>query len=95
MPRRSRPAEFKLESRPFDLGKLLMGAVKVVLPQARYKGLVVNTEITLDDASAWFQGDAHHLRQVLLNLLSNAVKFTERGEITLRARVAAAMNGVA
>ena len=83
-----------LESRPFDLGKLLTGAVKVVVPQARYKGLVVNTEVALG-ATCWFLGDAHHLRQVLLNLLSNAVKFTEQGEITLRARVANAVNGVA
>ena len=30
-----------------------------------------------------------------MNLLSNAVKFTEQGEITLRARVASAVNGVA
>jgi len=82
-----------LESRPFDLGKLLTGTVKVVLPQARYKGLVVNTEIA-PGVSAWFQGDAHHLRQVLLNLLSNAVKFTEQGMITLRARVASSANGV-
>jgi hypothetical protein len=37
----------QLEARPFDLGKLLTGAVKVILPQARYKGLVVNT------GSAW------------------------------------------
>jgi two-component system sensor histidine kinase RpfC len=74
-----------IEARPFDLGKLATGAVKVMLPQARYKGLSINTEI---DASAarWFSGDQHHVRQVLLNLLSNAVKFTEKGEITLRVR---------
>ena len=84
----------QLEARPFDLGKLLTNAVKVVLPQARYKGLVVNTEVALD-SGAWFTGDAHHLRQVLLNLLSNAVKFTEQGEVTLRARVGAANSGVA
>jgi len=84
----------QVEARPFDMGKLLTGAVKVILPQARYKGLVVNTDVTLGDAP-WYLGDVHHLRQVLLNLLSNAVKFTERGEITLRARVADSVNGVA
>ncbi len=67
----------QVEARPFDLGKLLTGAVKVILPQARYKGLVVNTDVALGDAP-WFLGDVHHLRQVLLNLLSNAVKFTEQ-----------------
>ena len=57
-----------------------------MLPQARYKGLSVVTDIS-PDASRWFVGDQHHLRQVVLNLLGNAVKFTERGEVSLRARV--------
>jgi len=74
-----------IETRPFDLGKLATGTVKLMLPQARYKGLAINTEI--DPAAArWFEGDSHHIRQVLLNLLANAVKFTEKGEITLRVR---------
>jgi two-component system sensor histidine kinase RpfC len=73
----------QIERRPFDLAKLLTSTVKVVLPQARYKGLAVNTEVA-SDAARWFEGDGHHLRQVLLNLLANAVKFTERGAITLR-----------
>jgi two-component system sensor histidine kinase RpfC len=75
----------QIERVPFDLGKLLTSSVKVVLPQARYKGLAVNTEIA-PEIARWFVGDAHHLRQVLLNLLSNALKFTQRGEITLSAR---------
>ena len=74
-----------IEARPFDLGKLATGTVKVMLPQARYKGLAINTEID-PSAARWFSGDQHHVRQVLLNLLSNAVKFTEKGEITLRLR---------
>jgi two-component system sensor histidine kinase RpfC len=76
----------QFEVRPFDLGKLLTSTVKVVLPQARYKGLAVNTDIS-PKAMRWFAGDSHHFRQVLLNLLSNAIKFTERGEITLSVRI--------
>jgi two-component system, sensor histidine kinase RpfC len=72
----------QIEQKPFDLGVLVTNTVKVVLPQARYKQLAVNTEIS-PEATGWFSGDSHHLRQVLLNLLSNAVKFTERGEIVL------------
>jgi two-component system, sensor histidine kinase RpfC len=73
----------QIENAPFDLGGLISTTVKVVLPQARYRGLAVNTDVA-PEAARWFLGDAHHLRQVLLNLLSNAIKFTERGEITLR-----------
>ena len=75
----------QIESRPFDLGRLLSNSVKVVAPQARYKGLAVTTEID-PSIARWFAGDPHHLRQVILNLLSNAVKFTEHGGIALSAR---------
>jgi two-component system sensor histidine kinase RpfC len=75
-----------IDEKPFNLVRLLSSAVKVVLPQARYKGLDVHTDIHLADRE-WFTGDAHHLHQVILNLLSNAVKFTEQGSVTLRAAV--------
>ena len=84
----------QIENMPFDLGKLLTSTVKVVLPQARYKGLAVNTEVA-PEAARWFVGDAHHLRQILLNLLSNAIKFTERGQIALKVGVVDASDSVA
>lgn len=73
-----------IESRPFEPARLIPATVKVILPQARYKGLAVNVHIA-PEISGWYLGDAHHLRQVILNLLANAVKFTERGEVSLRA----------
>lgn len=75
-----------IENRPFEPLRVLPATVKVIIPQARYKGLAVNVDIS-PDLSGWFLGDAHHLRQVVLNLLANAVKFTERGEVSLRALV--------
>lgn len=84
----------QIERQPFDLGKLLTSTVKVVLPQARYKDLAVNTNIS-PQVMRWFSGDSHHVRQVLLNLLSNAIKFTERGEVTLHVAVVGQIpNGV-
>ena len=76
----------QIENRPFDLGKLLTSTVKVMLPQARLKGLTVDTEIEPDTAR-WFLGDIHHTSQVLINLLANAVKFTERGKVVLRSTI--------
>jgi two-component system sensor histidine kinase RpfC len=76
----------RIEKRPFDLSTLLSSTVKVMLPQAHYKGLALRVEVS-PDAQGWFVGDPHHLRQILLNLLSNAVKFTERGTVTIRARL--------
>jgi two-component system, sensor histidine kinase RpfC len=84
----------QIENRPFDLGSLLTSTIKVMLPQARYKGLDVRTEIAPESAR-WFEGDAHHLRQVLLNLLSNAVKFTERGEVVLKVSIVGMQSSVA
>jgi two-component system sensor histidine kinase RpfC len=75
-----------IETRPFNLGRLLTSAVKVVVPQARYKGLEVQTQVDLN-GQEWFNGDPHHLHQVVLNLLSNAVKFTNHGGVTLSASI--------
>jgi two-component system, sensor histidine kinase RpfC len=76
----------QIENAPFDLGKLVTGTVKVLLPQARFKGLHLDVDIE-PEAARWFIGDSHHMRQVLLNLIANAVKFTERGQVLVRSRI--------
>lgn len=75
-----------IELIPFNLTRLLSSSVKVILPQARYKGLDVKTDISLGNGE-WFDGDAPHLNQAVLNLLSNAVKFTASGQILLSASI--------
>jgi two-component system sensor histidine kinase RpfC len=75
----------RIQNRPFNLNAIISSTVKVVSPQAHYKGLDLSVEASTDSLD-WFIGDSHHLRQVLLNLLSNAVKFTERGKVIVVAR---------
>ena len=58
-----------------------------VLRPASTAGNVTLAADIAPDAPDALVGDARLLRQVLANLLSNAVKFTERGAITLRARL--------
>ena len=74
----------QIENRPFDLGKLVSSIAKVVLPQARARGITIDTEIS-SDVARWFVGDSHHMGQVLLNLMANAVKFTELGGVVIKA----------
>jgi two-component system sensor histidine kinase RpfC len=77
----------RIANQPFELSKLIGSTVKVVLPQARIRGLALDVDVSPDTAG-WFLGDSHHIGQVLLNLLANAVKFTERGRVVIRARIA-------
>lgn len=72
------------EARPFELRALLASTVKVMQPQARYKGLDFSLTVA-PEADGRYMGDAHHLRQVLLNLVSNAIKFTDRGAVSVSA----------
>ncbi|WP_386344270.1 ATP-binding protein [Xanthomonas campestris] len=70
----------RVEHRDFALRDLL-GTIDLILqPQARVKGLDYAVAIAADVPDL-LQGDAGHLRQILLNLTGNAVKFTDRGHI--------------
>ncbi|MFO0552898.1 MAG: response regulator [Polyangiaceae bacterium] len=69
-----------------DLGGLIQEVVSTVRPLVEKNGnrLVVNAA----ELSSRGKVDATKLRQSLFNLLSNAAKFTEKGEISLTARLA-------
>ena len=71
-----------IEYSAFDLVDLLRTTIGIVMPQARFKGLVLSLELSAP-LPTYVRGDIHHLRQVLLNLLANAVKFTEKGRVSL------------
>lgn len=74
-----------LERENFTLGAVLDHVYSLVSETLRTKGLDIHIE--QDSVPLWLHGDVTRLRQALLNYMSNAVKFTERGAITLRARL--------
>ncbi|MES2695422.1 MAG: PAS domain S-box protein [Verrucomicrobiota bacterium] len=77
-----------LEHVEFNLRECVEGALDLMAPRVREKGLDLLYEIT-DGVPNAVRGDPTRLRQVLVNLLGNAVKFTERGEVVLSLRTVA------
>jgi len=74
--------EVILEEIPFDPGKSVAAAVKVLVAAAADRG----NEVHLDIDSAvpdTLRGDPGRLRQIITNLVGNALKFTENGEVTI------------
>ena len=65
---------------PFGLRNCVMGAIELLAPRARDKGLDLNWSFALDMPETC-SGDEFRVRQIVLNLLSNAVKFTDTGHV--------------
>lgn len=77
-----------LEPRPFHLIGFLDGLREIMQGQTAQKGLVLHCRMH-PDLPTYIEADEARLRQILINLWSNAIKFTERGAITVEAKLMA------
>jgi two-component system sensor histidine kinase/response regulator len=78
--------KMEIESIDFDLMSVVEGIGDVLGQRAAEKGLELTCFVD-PEVPTRLRGDPGRLRQMLLNLAGNAVKFTERGDVTVRARV--------
>lgn len=76
--------QMKIADEAVDLPHALRACMKLVMPAAAQKGIVLDCDFA-DDLPKMIVSDGLRLRQIILNLLGNAVKFTERGSVTLKA----------
>lgn len=69
----------------FELTNVVESIAEFIAIRAREKKLSLITFVSPEIST--LRGDADRLRQILLNLVGNALKFTEKGEVTISARI--------
>ncbi len=78
--------KFHLEETDVSVGAVVNNVAAMILARAQGKNLRILVEV--NELPPRLRGDATRMQQALLNYATNAVKFTERGQVTLRARLA-------
>lgn len=74
--------KMKLKTETMNMNTFLEDVKDLIQPQILDKDIIFETDF--DIRNEWVEGDALHMKQVLLNLLGNAAKFTmDNGAITL------------
>jgi len=82
----------KIEKKSFPLAILIDSIFQLELPAAQTKEIMM--EANIDTAlPEYIETDKGKLYRILLNLMSNAVKFTQKGRVSLNARVKSKKDG--
>ncbi|WP_218109979.1 response regulator [Oligoflexus tunisiensis] len=81
-----------IEKRDIVLEDVILDATELLRKRADDKGLPLR--VSMDpDVPKRIITDSARLTQIMINLLGNAIKFTEKGEVSLTVRPAAAQDG--
>lgn len=75
-----------LRSEPFELGEMVRTAVRQAEGAAARRGVGFKARIE-PSAEQTIMGDADRLRQILASLIDNAASFTDRGAVSVSARI--------
>ncbi|MDE2440588.1 MAG: CHASE domain-containing protein [Betaproteobacteria bacterium] len=78
-----------LEHIPLRIDDLITSVESLIGERIQAQGLALHKTISSRLSQTVLLGDPLRLRQILLNLFDNALKFTDRGSISLHARVLA------
>jgi signal transduction histidine kinase/FixJ family two-component response regulator len=77
--------KMEVESIAFHLRRTIEDTVLLMKPKAAEKGLSLKT-VLCKGLPEGMKGDPVRIRQILLNLIGNAIKFTDKGEVTVKAK---------
>jgi signal transduction histidine kinase len=74
-----------VEREPIDLAALVREGVRSIESLAVAKGLALSVDVP--EGSTTVVTDGSKLRHILTNLLGNAIRYTDRGRVSVRARL--------
>ena len=77
--------KMKISPKELDLKWVVESVLPTFEPQLKLKGLTLAVDIP--EGLPLVYGDEDRIKEILINLLSNAVKFTQKGGITVSARI--------